>query len=384
MIEAGIGLALVALSTLSTALVVGLAFLPHPTRASATWTLAFATGMVGAYAWVASDVLDSLTLRATGVGIVLGVMPLLWIGLRLHRGARSLWWVAAGCATAIAGVLVATAETALYPLMFRSAFAAAAAFAALIGLELFRLHDVARDAVLPLGLASGVYVAFALVSVVDGLITVGLPRDDGLSLVRDINTIGGLVYAQCATITVILLARLHSPARPAAGASSFRATAQARLHRALSLGDTAWSILDIRLDDPEDVRAASNVSTFAAAAARFADDIQSVLPAEADIDRIDDSRLIVLTPGADAVVRERLQTALNRVAAIHDEQPITVRLSASIGWAGAAHIGFDLDELLAAAGAAATRAYEKGGDCWERATAASSAAADPPAADAAP
>ncbi|KDA05216.1 hypothetical protein DC31_02130 [Microbacterium sp. CH12i] len=75
-----------------------------------------------------------------------------------------------------------------------------------------------------------------------------------------------------------------------------------------------WSLLDIRLDDPDDIRLASSSAAFNAVAEKFA----------------------------------------------------PTRPSASIGWAPVAAVGYEFETLVNAASHAAETAYAKGGDRWER------------------
>ena len=65
-------------------------------------------------------------------------------------------------------------------------------------------------------------------------------------------------------------------------------------------------------------------------------------------------------------MRQVLANLLEQVAEAGADAPLAVRLSASVGWAQVEVVGYDLTELIVAAGAAADEAQELGGDRWYR------------------
>ena len=370
MINTGTGVALVAVATLCAAVMIGLGFLARPSRATAIWSFAFALTMIGSYGWVAADAVHSLPLRAACAGALLGANALIWVGLRARRDAARVYWAPALAYAAISPlVLSLTAESEYYAFVFRLDFAIAAAVAALTIAELVRLGTGMRDVVLPLALASGAYIAFAIVSLIDGAVQFGqsgtIARTDGLELVRDMNSMGSLVYVISAMVTLLLLARHGSTAvTPNTGGSAFREVASLRLRRAHKADDTWWAVLDVRLDDPIDLRDATTSDTFALIAERFASNVCAVLPADADVERRSDTRFVALLPRPEGSVRQVLSRLLAAIAANDPDLPLTVRLSASIGWASVDALGYDLDELLEAAGAGVAEAQAQGGDRW--------------------
>ncbi|MCR2793506.1 hypothetical protein NQ156_10580 [Microbacterium sp. zg.Y625] len=372
MIDPTIGVVLVALSTVNTAVMIGLGFFRRPSRASAIWSIAFILAMVTSYGWVAADVTGSPTLRAGCAGGLLGATLLVWSGVRAWRGKRPFVGVAAGVTAVFCIALPLAAGNDVFGLVFRVVFAVGAAFAALTLAELVKIGPHLRHETMPLALASSGFILFGTLSVVDAVLQ-GPPAagSDGLDLIRNLNSMGSIVYGTAALITVLLLTREGAPTQRAPKtASPFRAVAEDRLRRAEALGDKWWCLLDIRLDDPVDLREAFSATDFARVADRFARDVRAVLPADADIVSQDAAHITVLLPRPEGAVRQLLSRLLDRVATPDPAQPIAVRVSASIGWAGVDVVGYDLDELLAAARLAGAEAQRSGGDRWERVSAA--------------
>lgn len=372
MIHTGAGLSLAVLSALSTGLVIGLGFLARPSRATSLWAFAFALATVASFGWAAADTLESLPLRAASSGALLASSSFIWVGLRAWRGARRLYWLPAAVYCVASPLLLGlTATTGSYALVFRLDFAVAAVVAVLVIVELVRLGPERRDEGLPLALASGGYVVFSVLSLIDGGVHFAqtgtiVSGGDDLALVRQLNSIGSLVYLVCSLVTVLLLTRsAPTPARRGEK-SCFADVAGDRLARAEAAGDRWWSVLDIRLDDPVDLRDASNSVVFASITEGFARDVRAALPADADVEPRGDTGFVVLLPRPEGAMRQVLARLLARVAAADAEQPTSVRLSASIGWAGVDAVGYDLDDLLEAAGARVMEAQRRGGDRWER------------------
>lgn len=372
MINSGASVSFAVLSILSTGLVIGLGFLARPSRATSVWAFAFTLTTIASFGWVAADVLDSLPLRAASSGALLGASAFVWVGLRAWRGAARLHWVAAFVYCTASPILLATTATSShYALIFRLDFAAAAVVNVLIIIELVRLGADRRDDALPLALASGGYVAFSIVALIDGGVQVAqtgtvAASAAALHFVRELNSLGSIVYVVCTLITVLLLARTAPAPVGRSTAACFTDVAADRLARARAAGDRWWSVLDIRLDDPDDLRDASNSIVFAAITEGFARDVRAALPADADIEARGDTRFVVLLPRPEGAVRQVLSQLLARVAATDAEQPTSVRLSASIGWASVDAVGHDLDDLLDAAAARVAEAQQRGGDRWER------------------
>lgn len=364
---------LVALVTLSTALVFGLALLPRPSKATITWSAAFGVAMVATYAWVAAIQFDSAQLRAASSGIMVCFEPLLWLGVRYYAGKRSRWPFAVGFLVIGPAVLVLASTTpGIYPTVFRIVFAGGAVYAGLAAWELFRLRITRHDVVLPLALVSCAFVVVAVFGIVAGITEIGSAPGDELSMLRDINGVGILLTSQCASITIVLLARgealLRQPEQPAEQDQLGRL--RSRLGRAAARGEGAWSLLDVRLDDPSDLLEASGTTVYSRIVDAFHAHSRDALPASADVARLSPERSIVLLPGTEEAVRHHLRELLTHVSRIEEgDAYIAVRVSASVGWASAADADYDLEALTSAAAGAVATAQDRGGDRWERAVA---------------
>lgn len=363
--------ALVALSSLCTVLFIGLGFLPRPSRAAALWSGGFAALMITSYGWIAADLIGSAALRGAASGFMVSTISLMWLGLRVRRGARRhLGWVVAVFIVATPTFLALTAASDYYLTFVRLSFAAGAVFAALIAAELIRLGPLLRDEILPLALVSVGFVIFAALNLAVEIVRLaqsgGAPDTSEFTAERDITTLAAVLYVVCATITLLLLTRDRQPVRGAAVDSLFTDVARDRLQRAEAAKDLWWSLLVIRLDDPVALREASSTHAFDRVRATFAEVVQSHLPAEADLDLRDGADITVLLPRPEGAVRQILANLLEQVA--KTDSPLAVRLSASVGWAGVDVVGYDLDALRAEAADAASLAQERGGDRWFRVT----------------
>lgn len=364
---------MVAVVTVLTVMVVGLGTLARPSRATVAWGGAFGLGMLGAYLWLAGQQTDIAMLRGAASALLLCFEPLVWIGLRFHFGRRARRWPIVLFVLAAPTLLVATAGTGWYMPAFQLVFLSSAVFAGLVAYELLRDGSAVRDIVLPLALASCGFVVVALVSAATALISGGAGTEAQLSALRGLNAVGTVVVSTCAAFTLVLLVRSEQK-KDDAGDIAERA--RRRLRKAEAQSDQPWSILDIRLDDPADLREASTGAAFALIVDRFHQDIEETLPASADADRVADGRAMVIIRGSDESVRHHLREILTRISVIDTETAVMgIRSSASIGWATASVFGYDYDALVTAAGSAADRARAAGGDQWKRATVADLASA---------
>ncbi|WP_295013240.1 hypothetical protein [uncultured Microbacterium sp.] len=362
---------LVALVTLSTAIVFGLALLPRPSRATITWSAAFGIAMIATYVWVAAMQFDSAPLRAISSGLLVCFEPLLWLGVRFYAGKRPPWLAALAFPMFAPTVLVLFSGSEEYATVFRVVFTAAAVYAGLAAWELFRLRLTTHDVVLPLALVSCAFVVVAVVGLVAGVARIGSAPGDELSMLRDINGVGTVLTSQCASITIVLLARGESLLRTnlvRADQDEF-GELRARLRRARGRQENSWSLLDVRLDDPSDLHDASGPAVYAGVVAAFQEHVRQALPASADMIWLAGERAIALLPGSEEAVRHHLRELLAHVSRIDERgTESAVRVSASIGWASVVSTGFDLDALRLDAAAGAEAARERGGDRWERAS----------------
>ncbi|MDT0156389.1 hypothetical protein Q9R19_02000 [Microbacterium sp. ARD32] len=369
MITTTLAIPMIAISTLATIIFIGLGFLPRPSRATALWAAAFALAMIGSYVWLAQDYGFPSRLRALGSALMVAPMPLVWSGLRVYRGLRrSFLPLSFAVLVAVPAILLAANALGVYTIAFRVVFVAMAVFAALIIVDLLRLGPQLRDEAMPLLGVSAAYVLLAGIILINGVVqaTGGITPDDSLDLIRNLNMIGVDIYVTCTLVTTLLLTTRSGDASSAPD-RSFERTARARLARAQAAGDEWWVLLDIRLDDPDQIRLASSTAAFNAVCEKFAQDIDGVLPADADIERLSPTRFAVLLPRSQGGVRELLTELLERVTT-SDAPSLTLSLrpSASIGWASVAAVGYEYDDLAAAAADAADTAFRNGGDRWER------------------
>jgi hypothetical protein len=364
---------MVAVVTVLAALVLGLGTLARPSRATVTWGVAFAVSMLAAYLWLAGHHGQDALLRATASGLLLSFQPLIWLGLRLHNGKRRLAWVAIAFPLLCTGALTVTAGTPWYLPAFHLGFLGSGVFAAMVAYELFRDDRVARDITLPLALASCGFAVVAVVTAGSALQFEDASVEVQLNALRGINSVGTLIVGTCAAFTLLLMVRVAPATQTRAdGAVS---SVRGRLQKARAQGDASWSVLDIRLDDPRDLREASTGPAFTSIVDRFHADVEQGLPASADVDRVDQDRAVVLVPGTDEAVREHIRSILTAVSDIDGDSPVhDIRASASIGWASVSSVGYDYDALVSAAGKAALRARADGGDGWKRAAAVTDAA----------
>ncbi|WP_448389354.1 hypothetical protein [Microbacterium aurum] len=373
MIPAGLGAALVALSTLTTLLYIGLGFLPRPSPAAAIWSLAFCGSMVSSYLWAAADVSDSAVLRATASGFMVAMVGVVWIGLCARRGATGWrWWPVIAFAIGAPLLLAALAETSVFLTAVRAVFLAAGVFSALTIAELVRLGPLLRDEILPLALMSALFVLFAALGLAHEVVRLTTGQDAGqvLSTTRNLNILGSLLFLVTAVVTLLLLTRRDTPAPGTLEDSSFQTVARDRLARAQAVRDRWWSVLVVRLDDPESLRDASSTNAFEHMAEQFTASVRQALPAESDIEQRGATELVVVLPRPVGAVRQILANLLEQVAESGADGPLAVRLSASVGWAQVEVAGYDLDTLVRVAGDAAAEAEAAGGDQWNRATAA--------------
>ena len=353
---ATLDLAQVVVATVATIRMIGVGFVHRPSRATAVWSLAFVIVMITAHATMISWSNDATTLRLISMGTLLSAPTLLWSGLRAHRGAPGYEWLAAVVAVGASLALVASAGTDAYVWAFRLSFGATAVFAALTFVELLRRPERAGGASMPLAAFSLLVAAIAAVSIATGLAAPGDPAES-LEFLRTVNSLGMLAYIVCALVTLLFIAR-ETRAR-AAGRDSRSS------RRIGSPAPSARALVYAQIDDADDLRTVTGDAGFTSIVERLRSDVVEIFPTEADIGWFAPAGVAVLVAQPSIVLRERVRSLLRAFAT--SGAGVRVGTSASVGWAGVAEFGYDVETLLAAARGAAERAAEAGGDRWERA-----------------
>lgn len=360
----------IGITTTATMIFIGLGYLPRPSRAGALWLAAFTAAMVATYLWTASEILETLQLRGIANGLALGSMALIWSGLRSLRGVSPKYSITLAALVLLPLSLLLASYTDFHGISFRCATVVASIFAALAIIELLRLGTVVRDEVLPLVASAALFIVSAVISVVDGFMVASgaTNNSDSLLFIRGVNFIGINVLVVCALTTLLLLTTQATSLRttPTTTHSMFESVARNRLSRAETSGDPWWSFVDIRLDDPDDIRVASSTAMFNEVSEHFIREVYATLPADSDLEQMSPTRVVALVPRAQGSMREILSNVLQKVADTSSHQKLPIKISASIGWAQAPNSHYDFDSLLDLAATAARTAHGLGGDRWER------------------
>lgn len=359
-------LAQVVVSTVATICMIGLGFLYRPGTASLLWSLTFILAMVTSYAEFVAEMIDSEPLRRASLGVLLCAPVLIWSGLRAYRNAPPRAWMAVLVGLGGAATLLAF-DGVTYAWAFRVLYAIAAVYAALTVVELVRRPERGRGTALPLLLFSLALVVVAVVSAAAGVLASG-DSAGALSFIRTVNSLGMLAYIVGALVTLLFLARGGVVVSQRA---LFYDVAAERLERAQAAGERSWALLYVQLDDEKDLRSVTGEAGFVALTEGLRDDIREIFPTESDIGRLGPAAFAVLVALPSTVIRERINTLLRAIATPNDD--LEVGTSASVGWAGVAEHGYELDALLDAARSAAATAGAAGGDRWQRADAGSRA-----------
>ncbi|WP_203135435.1 GGDEF domain-containing protein [Microbacterium sp. JZ31] len=367
MTAVGFGLPQIALSTLAAVLMVGLGFLPRPSRATLLWSAAFVVAVISASLTTTAAELGSETLRRATLGALLSPQVLIWAGLRAWRGVPSHWWLVLAFGGASASALALVDDGAAFVIAFRIAYLTAAVFAVLTLVELRRIPERRNRMLLPLAVVCGAFGVIAVASAAMLLIEPPSGSAD-LALARNLNSLGMLVNIVCSLVSLLWLAQRSVPQEhhDPAHWHHFSAVAGDRLRRARERGERSWSVLSMRLDDADDVRQAWGETAFGELAQAFERRVRRAFPAEADIGHRGHGWLVVLVPRTTEVLREQVRALLHDVASMDETVSATVRVSASIGWASAGDSGYDLDHLVRVADSALEEAAAEGGDRWRR------------------
>lgn len=371
---ANLGVAQAAITTLATMLTIGVAFLSKPSVATLYWSCGLALSMVATLGVVAGDLNDLESLRRACLGVLLGAPALLWSGFRAFWGMRPFGWIGPVFG-ASAGVALATAtDITVFVVAYRMAYFGASVFALLLFLDWLRVPARRQErAVLPLAIVSVAFFAAGVASLGAGVLYPPSGGDD-FALQRPVSSVGMLIYVACAMVAILGIAiRDTSFARTPATQSDwhrFEDVAADRLRRAQRTAES-WSVVYIQLDDAADIRQTAGAATFAALSARLEREARAIFPADSEVGTPPAAGgTVFLVPRPDAVVRDCLRAVLQRVPQLDVDGRLAIRPTASAGWAPASVLGYDLDALVYTAREAAGLAAEKGGDRWEKVSAA--------------
>lgn len=352
-----------ALTSLTCVFVLGLATLARPSPATITWGVAYSLGLLGAYIWTGAAQTGADWMRAISSALLVSFTPLVWLGLRMFFGRRLYWWPVIGfviLAPIVLGTLISTPS---YPLAFRIVYIISGAFAGLIAVELFRVKRGSRDIALPLALAASMFAIASVITLASAMTDTSTAAGaDYLDLLRAINGIGTQVISVCAAFTLVLLVR--ADAGTAGAGEDIAQRSRWRLRKAKERRDRIWSMLDVRLDHPEDLRQAWTGANYAKIIEIFHRRVLDALPPTADAMRFSDERIVILIRETRDGIRRMLRTLLNRISSTDDDD-LGVRFSLSVGWVEVADFDYDYEVLIEQAARGAQQAMEKGGDCWE-------------------
>ncbi|MDX2377992.1 hypothetical protein M4I32_14435 [Microbacterium sp. LRZ72] len=362
-----VGLTQMAVTTTCAVLVIGLGFTSRPSREYLLWSFGFLLALLSSYATLTASMTgDAERLRVFGLGLLLGVPALFWSGLRAQRTVRAHAWAGPVLAIALGTLLAAAAESWTYPIAFRTAFLVAGCFAGLCAYELSQGRRRHSRFATPMFVVSLAFLGIAIVSFVAGVVLLVLGLQDDMAATRALNSLGVIVYTMCTTVTILTLSNDRRSAGaivsdPRAGAV-FHTVASDRLSRARERDERAWSLVELRLDDIDDVREAAGEVGFRAIQARLIAAFGEAFPAVTDIGDVGDGILRALVPESPSAVRRRLHGFLDEISQTRRDLPLTVRLTASAGVASPAENGFELDPLAAAAHQARLHAVFEGGN----------------------
>ncbi|MBB2975468.1 GGDEF domain-containing protein [Microbacterium endophyticum] len=362
--DGGIGSAQLVVVSLCTVLIVGLGFIPRPSRATLAWALAFFVALSSAYLTVGAQAAGAETLRRIGLALLLGPPILIWSGLRSWRGARAYMWAVIPVAVVFAFTFSLPLGVDEYALAFRLSFAVVAVFCGFTIVETRRIPERRERMLLPLTVASITFIGFAISGLVSGLFPSS--SSDPLALARSVNGLGILGYMICVVVSLLWLAQGTSAGqvREVSGWARFRATASERLVRARDRQEHAWALLMLRVDDIADIRDAAGEIGFSRIAARFESLVREMFPADADIGRRSAGTVVVLLPRTVPVTREHVRKLLAELSIPPTDGSLQV--SASVGWTSVETAGYDFGDLERAARAGLDIAAGEGGDRWHR------------------
>lgn len=354
-------------------------FLRRPDLAGRVWSASFMAGILASFSyaiWIA--VPDGWWAVAAGNAALVLSVALLWTGARVYNGRRDLTWVSiVGGGAAAVAVLAEGPHGGAWaggPVMF----ALVGGFAVMGAIESLRapmrLNWTARGLT-----AMFIVVALFYAARLGVFITSG---PDSMVFQVFLGTeASAFVIIGLVIVTVVSMVILQSERVPRVGegttgsdafaadrvltATAFRTVVEDWLERA-NFHDEQLVVANVSLDEREAIDTAFGRSTGTELVAEFTAGVRRYSTPHAAIGDAGTGELLVVAPYAR--MEEARRNGLAIQSGLRDrpiEQAMGLRISASIGLAGTDAHGYDYDELVAAAMAAAGKARERGGDAVE-------------------
>jgi hypothetical protein len=357
--------------TVCVALMIWIGLLGRASRATLLWTFALTLGLLGAYGSLASAAMGTDVLRhPVGLGIMSGMPLVIWSGLRAAQGKRAHAWLGfVQSIVAVALLAVSTNLTVGFS-VFAWVFLASAIGAALGAVEVLRGEFRSSRFGMPLVVGSAGLLLVGAVGVAGSI--GGSTAATDLLFIRGV-VISTTVYVICATVSLLFLANRRPGARDVLEAvdafmpeSMMRAVVREKMLRARARREQSWSFIDLRLDDATDLHEATGDAAFGSTVRRFESIVAATFPSEADLCRAASGHVTVFASQPAGAVREFVRTVLNEVSAMHDEEPTSLRVSASAGIAAVDVTADSYESVADAAAELAGEAQREGGDRWRR------------------
>jgi hypothetical protein len=345
MLGPSLNVAHLAVATSGAAVMIALGFLPRPSRSTLLWSSVFVIAMASAYGSIAAEEYDSVPLWLVSMAVFLPAPLVVWSGLRALRGVRRTYvWVAPVVAVIAASVLLATVGSGPgFHVVARTVVLICALSNVLVLRELMRRPSGARGVGLPLIVASAMWIVLGVVGAIASVL--GLTQN--YAMLTQSNAVAIIVYLICALASLLLLTREEDRPQRTRGAETFAARWTDRLRRAAVGGERTWSVLDLRLDDVDQLRAAAGETGFDRIAERFDRAVREAFPAEADLASPTPGRMLVLLARTPASIRACVRRLSDDLAVVDLDAPLLVQLSVTVGMARVEQVGYELDALLA-------------------------------------
>lgn len=354
-------------------------FLRRPDLAGRVWSASFMAGILASFSyaiWIALP--DGWWAVAAGNAALVLSGALLWTGARVYNGRRSLAWVSiAGAVAAAVAVLAEGPDGGAWagsPLMFALVGGFAAAGAVESMRAPMRLNWTARGLTAMFVVVGLFYAARLAVFIASG--------PDSMVFQVFLGTeASAFVIIALVIVTVVSMVILQSERVPRVGErtgvvdaytadgvlcpAAFRTVVEDWLERA-NFHDEQLVLASVSLDEREAIDTAFGRSAGTQLVSEFVAGVRRYSTPNAAIGEASTGELLIVAPFAR--MEEARRNGLAIQSGLRDraiEQAMGLRISVSIGLAGTDAHGYDYDELVGAATAAAGKARERGGDAVE-------------------